>query len=177
MAKPQFRKINNLEQDAPEVSAVKAPEKPKKPETKEKKVKTEVPEALPVEKKKKRAPLTKKGKKTQPAPVVAPAAAKKTPSRQQIEEIMQEDIREIYQTMNADEQKRFREKGIEVSDKIEELVLTFKAKAGKVLNLIKSWLFLIPRANKFYLEQESKKKTEEIMKLAAEIRNREKNKT
>lgn len=154
----------------------KGPEKPAKPEIREKKFETEVPEALPVEKEKEAAPVPKKGKKSKPAPADASVSGKKTPTRQQIEAIMQEDVREIYQTMNTDEQNRFREKGIEVNDKIEELVLSMKAKAGKVLNLIKSWLFLIPRANKFYLEQESKKKTEEIMDLAAEVRNREKNK-
>lgn len=175
MPKNQFRKINQPEKETPEVSAIKGPEKPKKPEIKEKKVETQVPEALPVEKGEKPSPVLKKAKKPASAPS-APAPAAKSPTRRQIEEIMQEDVREIYQTMNVDEQKKFRDKGIEVSDKIEELVLSFKAKAGKVLDLIKSWLFLIPRANKFYLEQESKKKTEEIMALAAEVRAREKNK-
>lgn len=171
MPKPQFRKTNSREQEAPEVSAVRPPEKP---EIREKKPEAEAPEKLPVKKEEEAAPPGRPGKV--PAAPAKPVPAKKSPARQQIEEILQEDIREIYQTMNADEQKRFRQKGIEVSEKIEELVVSFKAKAGRILNLIKSWLFLIPRANKFYLEQESKKKTEEIMKLAAEVRNREKHK-
>ena len=40
-----------------------------------------------------------------------------------------------------------------------------KLKVKKVVNLIKKWLTMIPGVNKFFLEQEAKIKTDEIVKL------------
>ncbi|MFH1536833.1 MAG: hypothetical protein ABID45_02495 [Patescibacteria group bacterium] len=111
-----------------------------------------------------------KGKKDD----IAPISTKKSPTRVEIEEIMQEDVRELYQMMNQEEQQMFKEKGVEVASKIEELVTGVKARARIVLKLLKSWLIIIPRVNKFFLEQESKKKAEEIMQLAARVRKNKK---
>ena len=107
-----------------------------------------------------------KGKKDDTAPI----STKKSPTLVEIEEIMQEDVRELYQMMNQEEQKEFREKGVEVASSLEQLVTSFKARAKIVLKLLKSWLIIIPRVNKFFLEQESKKKAEEIMELADKVR-------
>lgn len=98
----------------------------------------------------------------------------KTQTRKKIEAIMQEDVRELYQSMNAEEQEKFRDKGMEVGNKIEILITTFKAKARNLLKLLMGWLLLVPKANKYYLEQEAKKKTEELIELALEEKQKNK---
>ena len=40
--------------------------------------------------------------------------------------------------------------------------------AHKVLRLIREWLGMIPRVNAHYLEQQSKIKTDQVMRLAQE---------
>jgi len=46
------------------------------------------------------------------------------------------------------------------------MVGSFKIKARKVLHLIRDWLKIIPGINKYFLEQEAKIKTDKIIELA-----------
>jgi hypothetical protein len=47
---------------------------------------------------------------------------------------------------------------------------TFKATARVVLDLIRQWLMLIPRVNRYFLEQESKIKTDRMMTLQRKLK-------
>lgn len=89
----------------------------------------------------------------------------KTKTRQEIEAVLAEGLTEIYQTMTPQEQEQFRLKGEQAVQEIETMMSRLKATARKVLTIIRGWLSTIPRVNKFFLEQESKLKTDEIMKL------------
>lgn len=93
----------------------------------------------------------------------------KTPERQEIEKLLAEGLTALYQTMNPEEQMRFRQKGAETATAIETMMTTFKATARKVLDLIRDWLSTIPRVNEFFLEQESKLKTDNIIKLQRKL--------
>ncbi|MFC1598030.1 hypothetical protein ACFL2M_00665 [Patescibacteria group bacterium] len=104
-------------------------------------------------------------------PAIAPApAAPKTKTRAEIEELLSDGLSELYQGMSAEEQQKFREKGEEAAGAIEEMVGTFKATAQKVIEIIRGWLSTIPRVNKYFLEQESKLKTDDIMKLQRKMK-------
>jgi len=88
----------------------------------------------------------------------------KSINMQKIEKIMEEDIDEIYFSMDHDHRRLFKEEGERTAREIEKVILIGKSVAVKVLELIKRWLRLIPGVNKFFLEQEAKIKTDKIIK-------------
>lgn len=94
-----------------------------------------------------------------------PASQPKTEERKKIESILAEGLTQMYQSMTPEEQARFRTEGETTATAIEEMLRTFKATAHRVLELIRKWLATIPRVNNFFLEQESKLKTDEIIQL------------
>lgn len=100
---------------------------------------------------------------TSPLPVVVPE--KKDPDLQLIEDILAGDLMKVYQDLSPEKQKEFKIKGEETASKIKELIDTAKVKAKSVLQLIKEWLKLIPGINRFFLEQEAKIKTDQVMEL------------
>lgn len=89
----------------------------------------------------------------------------KTPLQVKYEELMADGLEQAYVSMTPAQQEKFRKKGEEVAAAIEELTVRLKLTARKVLHLIRAWLKLIPGVNKYFLEQEAKLKTDEIIKL------------
>lgn len=67
--------------------------------------------------------------------------------------------------MSPNKREEFRVKGEETTKKINELLGQTKIKVKKIINLIKAWLKIIPGVNKFFLEQETKLKTDKILKI------------
>ncbi len=121
------------------------------------------------------SPYVKKSGTQTPAGQIQPtagAAEAKSESFQKVESILEEGLAEIYQSMAAAEQAEFRRKGEEVASQIEQMIVSFKIKARAVLDLIKTWLLIIPRINRHFLEQESKIKTDRIIKLADEYKKK-----
>lgn len=102
-------------------------------------------------------------------PVTPPPAApvqtqaEKTETRKQIESILQEGLAPIFLQMDPKERLAFTASANETASKLEILVTQFTASAKEVLRLIKTWLSKIPRVNKYFLEQASKIKTDEIL--------------
>lgn len=94
--------------------------------------------------------------------------AQKTPTQIEIENIMADGLGSTYQTMTPEQQEKFKKRGEEVARAIEFMTMHLKLTARKVLHLIRSWLKLIPGINKFFLEQEAKLKTDDIMKYGRE---------
>ncbi len=113
------------------------------------------------------APLPSGGRAQQPA-AVQPVA--KSAQRKQIEELLADGLTEVYQGMTPQEQEVFRKKGEAAATAIEELLIGFKATARKVVDIIRGWLSTIPRVNRYFLEQESKLKTDQIMKLQRKLK-------
>jgi hypothetical protein len=87
----------------------------------------------------------------------------------QIENFLARDLEEIYLGLPLEKQVEFRKEGEETARKINKLLEKTKINLGKIVNLIRKWLSLIPGVNKFFLEQEAKIKADEIVKLR--IRN------
>jgi hypothetical protein len=94
--------------------------------------------------------------------------AGKSPLQIKYEELMADGLETAYVSMTPVQQEKFRKKGEGVAKAIEDLTTRLKLTARKVLHLLQSWLKLIPGVNKYFLEQEAKLKTDEIMKLARE---------
>lgn len=99
-----------------------------------------------------------------PAKSAAPAAVK-SEEHVKIENILSEHLDDLYMQMTPQQQMAFKQKGEETTTKIEKLLEEAKIKVKEVLNLIKEWLKLIPGINKFFLEQESKIKTDRLINL------------
>ncbi len=83
-----------------------------------------------------------------------------------IEEILEENLGDVYLKMTPPEQKIFKEKGEEAASRIRILVQQIKIRVKDILELIKKWLSFIPGVNKYFLEQETKIKTDKILDIA-----------
>ena len=102
------------------------------------------------------------------ATVVVPVAAPEAPvdpTVRSIEKILSEDLMEQFKAMSPEEQAKFRVKGEETVSKLVLIMNKTVIKAKEVLMLIVGWLRFIPHVNKYFLEQESKIKTDKILEL------------
>jgi DNA-binding transcriptional MerR regulator len=88
----------------------------------------------------------------------------------EIERVLSADLEDIYFQLPPDKQTEFKKQGEETANKIKVLLEQAKVKAKKIARLIFDWLKIIPGVNKFFLEKESKIKTDEILKL--EVRSK-----
>jgi hypothetical protein len=82
-----------------------------------------------------------------------------------IEEILEDKLEDEFLNMSEKDRNEFKKKGEETVENINILLKTGNIKIKKIIILIKDWLSLIPEANKFFLEQESKIKADEVIKL------------
>lgn len=98
------------------------------------------------------------------APSVSqPPPVPKDPVVVDIENILADSFGEIYLGLPEDKRPIFKQKGEEVATAIKQLIDSGKVKTKSILDLIRDWLKLVPGINKFFLEQEAKIKTDEVM--------------
>lgn len=83
---------------------------------------------------------------------------------QAIDTILSEGLNDVFLKMNPAQQREFKKRGEETVKKINSLLDKTKVKAGKIIDLIKAWLKLIPGINRFFLEQEAKIKADKIIR-------------
>lgn len=93
--------------------------------------------------------------------VTAPPAKR----QKQVENILAQDLRDIYLNLAPQKQQEFKRAGEETAKKISRLLTKAKINIGEIIKLIKKWLSLIPGINKYFLEQEAKLKADELIKL------------
>lgn len=86
----------------------------------------------------------------------------------EVEEILEDDLDEMYDKLPPDKQQEFKEKGEETAGMIKQMLGTTKVKSRKIVHWIKDWLKMIPGINKFFLEQEAKIKTDKLLMLSDE---------
>ncbi|MCW1930290.1 MAG: hypothetical protein KIH62_003140 [Candidatus Kerfeldbacteria bacterium] len=103
-------------------------------------------------------------------PALPAQAVQKTAQREELEEILADRVAEVYQMLSPKEQEQFRKAGEEAVTKIEILMMQFKATARAVVQIIRQWLRTIPRVNAFFLEQESKIKTDRVLKMQQRLK-------
>lgn len=106
-------------------------------------------------------------KKTAPplAPPQKIQPQKKSPTLLEIEHILEQDLEDVYFKMEPAVQQKFKAKGEEVAAKIEKILEQTKFKAKEIFKLIVEWLKIIPGVSHFFIKQEAKIKTDEIIKL------------
>jgi len=136
------------------------------------------PEAVPVSPEQKEAErkIIQPGEKIEPGipQTQMPSISKKTLERtkeksaalKEIETILSEGLEDIFQNLPDDLKQEFKIKGEETASKIEVLINQTKVVVHKIVDLIKSWLSIIPGVNKSFLEKEIKIKTGKILNLA-----------
>ncbi len=109
-----------------------------------------------------------------PAPISGAGAVPQRTDRlsEEIDDILEEDLADLYRAMSADQKRKFRVKGEETVSKIRELLRATKENAKKIFHLFREWLKLIPGVNRFFLEQEAKIKTDKILVVSEEERAR-----
>lgn len=90
----------------------------------------------------------------------------------EIEDVLSEDLQDMYLSMPPDKQKAFKNKGEETVSKIRQIVHSTKFNAKKVFHLIRDWLKMIPGINRFFLEQEAKIKTDKVLIVVDEEKRR-----
>lgn len=118
------------------------------------------------------SPYVIRSSKTKQQPA-APAVTTKSQTVTDIEEIMASDLGSVYQTMTPQQQAKFKAKGEEVAEKIADLITHVGFTVKKVLSLIRDWLKMIPKVNKYFLEQEAKIKADELIKYATSKHSKE----
>ena len=102
---------------------------------------------------------------TEPTVASKAVATPKDPAVQAVESILEEDLADTFKKMTPELQVKFRKEGERVTTLIVAMVRNAKVNARVVLQLISSWLKLIPGVNRFFLTQEAKIKTDKILKL------------
>ncbi len=153
----EVRKPEVAPEAKPEVEAVKE-------------VSEQKPESLPQEpaKEKEAAELSRKAAPVSDDTADEEVVEEKDELTHEVEEVLSEDLGEMYDKLSPDKQKEFQEKGEETAGKIRQMITTSKVKSRKVLGWIKDWIKMIPGVNKFFLEQEAKIKTDKILLMAEE---------
>ena len=82
-----------------------------------------------------------------------------------VEDILSQGMENVFLSMDAHTQEVFRIEGEKTAKKINSLMQKAKIKVSELISLIGNWLKIIPRVNKYYLEQEAKIKADAIMKI------------
>lgn len=98
-------------------------------------------------------------------PITEPAPQQKSMELIKIENILSENLDELFLTMTPQQQMQFKQKGEETATKINELLQETKIKVKEIITLIREWLKIIPGVNKFFLEQEAKIKTDRLLNI------------
>lgn len=98
--------------------------------------------------------------------VVAPTILSLEEQRsQEIDKVLSEGLNDIFLAMSPDKQQEFKKEGEETVKKINVLLSRAQISLNKIISLIKNWLSLIPRINRFFIYQEAKIKSDRIIKL------------
>lgn len=87
----------------------------------------------------------------------------KDPELLEVEELLSHNMTDVFLALPADRKRAFKESGEEAARKIQALVATGRATARKIFDIVRDWLRGLPMINRFFLEQEAKIKTDEIV--------------
>lgn len=83
----------------------------------------------------------------------------------EIESILAQDLDDFYLSMGEEKRMQFRFVGERTARTINVMIESGKLQAQKVIELIKKWLGMVPGINKFFVEQQTKIKTDRIMQV------------
>lgn len=181
MALPNFKinpnienNVNRLLESQPLSETKSAPPSPEKPADvreipREAMEASGVPEQMEIKKEKEGLleetidALKQKLKRQKPKVVQIPQVRDEITLK--VEKIMESGLQDAYREMSPTQQQEFKLKGEKTAMEIREILRTGKIKIKKIINLLMSWLRLLPGINKFFLEQEAKIKADKIISL------------
>ena len=144
----------------------KVPGRPVTPETEAKPERTlESPGGFEAPKVRERGDSVWEKMPVAPSAAAGVAVAPPELSVKNIEAVLSADLEGVYLQLPPDKQAEFKTKGEQAARDIKALLEKVKVKARKITKIILAWLKIIPGINRFFLEQESKIKTDEILKL------------
>lgn len=90
-----------------------------------------------------------------------------------IEKILEAGLGDEFAKLSPIAKQEFKIKGEATSAKIRDLLLSTHIKVKKIFSLIIDWLRILPGINKFFLEQEAKIKTDQIIELHKKQKEKE----
>ncbi|MFA5954407.1 MAG: hypothetical protein WC817_02640 [Patescibacteria group bacterium] len=93
------------------------------------------------------------------------ASSTKSQSLQQIEDILSEDLGEVYASLSPKEQFIIKTKGEQTAEKIREVLRQATLQFRTLFKLILSWLRVIPGVARPFVEQEAKIKADKLLRL------------
>lgn len=94
-----------------------------------------------------------------------PIPAVRDPLTLRIEQIMEDNLGDVYKELTPIQQQEFRMQGETTARKIRTLMKQTKVKMREIFKLIYDWLKMLPGINHFFLEQEAKIKADKILGL------------
>ncbi len=84
---------------------------------------------------------------------------------QKVEHALEDGIGPIFVKLRPEEQDMIKAEGERTAFQIAELIASAKATAVRIFKLIVRWLSLIPGISKWFIQQEAKIKTDQMMKI------------
>ncbi|MEI7498249.1 MAG: hypothetical protein WCK11_03125 [Candidatus Falkowbacteria bacterium] len=99
------------------------------------------------------------------APLITPVNPVTEAEVKAIEHVMEDGLADLYMKMPTDSQAKFRQLGEQTARQINVLLHESKLQIKKIVKLLIEWLKVIPGVNRFFLEQEAKIKTDELLRL------------
>ena len=103
-----------------------------------------------------------------PSLLALPAAIQSPPKSQlekEIEDVLAEDLEQLYWDLSEPERLIFKHKGEETASKIRLLLGEATIRVQEIFKLIIEWLKLLPGLSNFFIEQEAKIKTDKILRF------------
>ncbi len=110
-------------------------------------------------------------KSTIASQIESSAMPEKDPILAEIENILAENMNEIYAQLPESKREAFKAEGERVATSIRIMIMSAKIKVHKVLKLITGWLRMIPGVNVYFLKQEAKIKLDKLLDYAEARRN------
>lgn len=83
----------------------------------------------------------------------------------QVENILSEDLQEAFLNLSPEQQLKFKAEGEKTASAIYQMLESAKIQVKKIVELISHWLKRLPGVNRYFIEQESKIKTDKIINL------------
>lgn len=88
-----------------------------------------------------------------------------TPRQLAIDDILEAGLAEIYVKLSKEDQAKLKSTGEQTVKQIDQLLDHAKSRLRQIMTLIRRFLLIIPGVNRFFLEQEVKIKTDQIIAL------------
>ena len=100
-----------------------------------------------------------------PEPLVPLATPTKSQLQKEIEDVLEEDLHDLYLELAEPERLIFKHKGEVTASKIRLLLGETKVRVQEIFRLIVEWLRFLPGVSQFFIEKEAKIKTDKLLRF------------